>query len=173
MLCLFSNLRPTPTCSKSVGIFILFNLMEGDSNLKLFDFGKQIKYTVQQRVRNVTAPYQRHISKQISLFPFQNNSDPCSVLLYPYISFLKGPTTSSRHSTASHACHFFLFFYFCESLTLPSSSLKAKLARVSLSFLHVSTARMATEHRKKSKLSHTLRCSSSVLQKEHRASLGP
>lgn len=112
MLCLFSNLGPTPTCSKSVGIFILFNLMEGDSNLKLFDFGKQIKYTAQQRVRNVTTLYQRHISKQISLFPFQNNSDPRSVLLYPYTSFLKGPTTSSRHSTASHACHFFLFFTF-------------------------------------------------------------
>lgn len=61
MLCLFSNLRPMPTHSKSVGIFILFNLMEGDSNLKLFDFGKQIKYTVQQRVRDATALYQRHI----------------------------------------------------------------------------------------------------------------
>jgi len=61
MLCLFSNLGPTPTCSKSVGILILFSLMEGDSNLKLFDFGKQIKYKVQQRVRHAAALYQKYI----------------------------------------------------------------------------------------------------------------
>lgn len=108
MLCLFSNLGPTPTCSKSVGIFILFNLMEGDSNLKLFGFGKQIKYMVHQRVRHAAALYQIYLKVNFYV-SFPEQPDLWSVVLYLPISLLERSTTNSRHSTAPHTFYFLYF----------------------------------------------------------------
>lgn len=126
-LCLFSNLGPTPTCSKSVGIFILFNLMEGDSNLKLFDFGKQIKYTAQQRVRHTAALHQIYTFKSKFLcFLSRTTRSLFSCVISAH--FFSEKTCCKIQASNSFTFLPLLSSFFSPSLLLSSSSLEVKPA---------------------------------------------
>lgn len=109
MLCLFSNLRPTPTHSKSVGIFILFNLMEGDSNLKLFDFGMQTKHTKTEGEECYSSVPKTYLKANFSVsLPEQPKSVFSSVVSIHFLFV----GTYYKHPIASYTCHSFLFSFF-------------------------------------------------------------
>lgn len=95
--------------------------------------------------------YTRYIFKRKFCVFYPEQPNLCSAVCYLPVSFLKRPTTNSRHQVVSHALYFFLFSSCFKSLLLSSNSLKAKLSLYTFYNCYINIVRTVPEHNDRSK----------------------